>query len=654
MRVIPPATSTATDSTARISGGCARCSRDLAPPPRRVSSTASGSGPSAPPHRARRRRRHQERRDRRRLDRRQGDARPGHAPARRALPALRLLVATSATSRPATRLPCARTGPCRPAPASYARRVLRPEPRAGCGVNAGERRAFWHYRLRGYRILGTNVRAGRNELDLIVRRGRNAHFRRGEATRGTGFGGAVGAVDAEKRRRVRRAAAGVARPQSAAGAVRIGFEVVAVGGGRLRARADLAERRSELSSPARSRPSPARRIRSRGRDPGGAVRRASTSSSRGPSASCPSASGRSTSTGCTRTSASSSRSSSRRCSTRHVPRGGRVLDPFAGSGTTLVQALESGYDATGVDIAGVQRLLMRVKTRPYNLDALRARPALGARRGRGVRAARPLPAARRRLRARLVRAAAPPRSCSHFRSLVDQVGPADVLRVVLARAARSARRTTHFDLDFPREPQLEPYWCHKHRRECRPVEAARRFLLPLHARHARPDRGVRERPRARRLGQVLHGDARELDLGGPYDGVITSPPYPGLIDYHEQHRYAYELLGLDERRDARARRRRARGTSRAAIAEYVDGIVGCARATRATSLAAGGRVCIVVNDRRDLYPEILERAGLRLVRPSTSGMSTAARAGAQASTTSRSSSPPRAEHTRSCLARRHR
>jgi hypothetical protein len=29
--------------------------------------------------------------------------------------------------------------------------------------------------------------------------------------------------------------------------------------------------------------------------------------------------------------------------------------------------------------------------------------------------------------------------------------------------------------------------------------------------------------------------------------VITSPPYPGLIDYHEQHRYAYELLGLDDR-----------------------------------------------------------------------------------------------------------
>ena len=39
-------------------------------------------------------------------------------------------------------------------------------------MNTGERRALWHYRLRGYRILGTNVQAGRNELDLIVRRGK--------------------------------------------------------------------------------------------------------------------------------------------------------------------------------------------------------------------------------------------------------------------------------------------------------------------------------------------------------------------------------------------------------------------------------------------------------------------------------------------------
>ena len=64
----------------------------------------------------------------------------------------------------------------------------------------------------------------------------------------------------------------------------------------------------------------------------------------------------------------------------------------------------------------------------------------------------------------------------HFRSLIDDYEHADVLRVVLARAARSARLTTHFDLDFPRTPQREPYWCHKHRRTCAPVQEAAKFL----------------------------------------------------------------------------------------------------------------------------------------------------------------------------------
>ena len=183
--------------------------------------------------------------------------------------------------------------------------------------------------------------------------------------------------------------------------------------------------------------------------------------------------------------------------------------------------------------------------------------------------------------------------------------------LVLARAARSARRTTHYDLDFPRAPQPGEYWCHKHRRTCRPVERAWSFLPPLHC-STRP-RGSRPSRRCATLDErqvVLHGDARELALGGPYDGVVTSPPYPGLIDYHEQHRYAYELLGLDDRRE-RELGAAARGTSKAAIEEYVAGIAAVLARSKA-ALRRGAPVCIVVNDRRGLYPEILDRAGLRL------------------------------------------
>ena len=92
--------------------------------------------------------------------------------------------------------------------------------------------------------------------------------------------------------------------------------------------------------------------------------------------------------------------------------------------------------------------------------------------------------------------------------------------------------------------------------------------------------------------------------------MITSPPYPGLIDYHEQHRYAYELLGLDDRRELEVGAAAA-GTSKAALAAYSQGIVEVLTNVRG-SLRPGAPVAIVVNDRRDLYPEILDRAGLRL------------------------------------------
>ena len=107
-------------------------------------------------------------------------------------------------------------------------------------MNRGERLAARHYRLRGYRILGANVRSGGYEVDLIVRRGRRLVFVEVKERARPTYGGAVGAVDREKRRRVRRAAASWLRTHPESAGLEIRFEVAAVTDGRVE-RVDFAD-----------------------------------------------------------------------------------------------------------------------------------------------------------------------------------------------------------------------------------------------------------------------------------------------------------------------------------------------------------------------------------------------------------------------------
>jgi putative endonuclease len=104
------------------------------------------------------------------------------------------------------------------------------------GPNDGERRAARHYRRRGWLVLGRNVWVGGYELDLIVRRGRRLVFCEVKGKTGPGFGDPLEMVDAEKRRRVRRAASAwlASRPELAR--LEISFDVVAVRGTRVERR----------------------------------------------------------------------------------------------------------------------------------------------------------------------------------------------------------------------------------------------------------------------------------------------------------------------------------------------------------------------------------------------------------------------------------
>jgi putative endonuclease len=99
--------------------------------------------------------------------------------------------------------------------------------------NRDERRAARHYRLRGYRILGTNVWAGGYELDVIARRGRRLVFCEVKGKRGDGFGDPLEMVHAEKLRRLHRAAECWLVSEPSLRGLDHRFEVVAVRGTKL-------------------------------------------------------------------------------------------------------------------------------------------------------------------------------------------------------------------------------------------------------------------------------------------------------------------------------------------------------------------------------------------------------------------------------------
>jgi putative endonuclease len=96
-----------------------------------------------------------------------------------------------------------------------------------------ERRALWHYRLRGFRILETNVWIGGYELDLIVRRGRLLVFCEVKAKSSRDLGDPVEMVGPEKVRRLRRAAEAWLAANGDLGDCEARFDVAAERNGKL-------------------------------------------------------------------------------------------------------------------------------------------------------------------------------------------------------------------------------------------------------------------------------------------------------------------------------------------------------------------------------------------------------------------------------------
>ncbi len=216
-------------------------------------------------------------------------------------------------------------------------------------------------------------------------------------------------------------------------------------------------------------------------------------------------------------------------------------------------------------------------------------------------------------------------------------GSADLARIVLAeRALRAPHGPPPARLPDGAAAHALPL--PQHRRTCEPTRDAAKFLRRYTADTARRVRAFSELRRDVAI-DVHHADARSVAYGRTFDALITSPPYPGRIDYHEQHRYAFELLDLVGREDVEIGRAGA-GRSRAAVARYVDDVAAVLGNARA-ALRPGAPVVIVVEDALGLYGEILERAGLELEerRARHVNRRTGARGGEYFEWTSRSRGP---------------
>lgn len=291
-----------------------------------------------------------------------------------------------------------------------------------------------------------------------------------------------------------------------------------------------------------------------------------------------------------------------------------VCDPFCGSGTTLVESLVLGIDSVGCDISEFNCLLTRVKTAHYDLPLLEREikdilTKLDLQLRGGLFADNAL---RFETESDYLRAWYHPRALYqllYYRSLIPQYVYQDILRVILSRAARSARLVPHYELDWPKKPQTEPYYCFKHSRICQPTDDALEFLKRYSIDTLRRIQAF-NKLRKNATVQVICGDAREVTFPQGIDLVITSPPYVGIIDYHEQHRYAYELLDLPwhaEREIGPA----FRGSSQKAQREYIEQIADVFSNLR-QSLIPDAVVVVIVNDRYGLYETLPQRLGFSL------------------------------------------
>jgi DNA modification methylase len=209
---------------------------------------------------------------------------------------------------------------------------------------------------------------------------------------------------------------------------------------------------------------------------------------------------------------------------------------------------------------------------------------------------------------------------------VDDEKIKEVLRIILSRTARSCRATKHSDLATLTEPQIGPYYCSKHKKICVPINSIVKHLIRYTYDTIKRLKDFSEFKKEVNA-EVIHGDSRDVNIfeeiknknpnfykllkDKKIDGVFTSPPYVGQIDYHEQHAYSYELFDIP-RKDDKEIGPLYKGQGKQAKEEYVEGISQVLRNV-GRFVKDDGNFFIVANDKYNLYPLIAEKSDLKII-----------------------------------------
>jgi len=209
---------------------------------------------------------------------------------------------------------------------------------------------------------------------------------------------------------------------------------------------------------------------------------------------------------------------------------------------------------------------------------------------------------------------------------INNISEKKISGLILSRTVRSCRATTHSDLATLKSPMISPYYCQKHGKICKPLFSIfswwQRYGLDTLERLA-----VFDKLRKNTFQCCLTGDSRTVDIYKELDernplfanlvknqkikGIFSSPPYVGLIDYHEQHAYVYDLFGF-KRQDNLEIGPLFSGQGEVARKSYVEGIsnvlINCQK-----YLVPDYDIFLVANDKYNLYPLIAEKTGMKIV-----------------------------------------